>query len=169
VPCSYEIAVRLIHSFGCKCRLRKPGVNCSTISLCCVTITWRYIFKGSLQVTEVAVLPRVARLGFLTPNSANFVFLRHLTSKKLFAFLAFSFQYLDYSEAVGLWHTIRLVLWLFKCLAEKCSYDFLDSTWCIFLKRYLETHKIIKLCHIWQPIMPKVRVETLQKMWKMKV
>jgi len=102
VSCSYEIAVRLIHSFGCKCRLRKPGVNCSTISLCCVTITWRYIFKGSLQVTEVAVLPRVARLGFLTPNSANFVFLRHLTSKKLFAFLAFSFQYLDYSEAVGL-------------------------------------------------------------------
>jgi len=37
-----------------------------------------------------------------------------------------------------------------------------------FLKSYLATHRRIKLSHIWQPIMPKVRVEALWKMWKMK-
>jgi len=30
-----------------------------------------------------------------------------------------------------------------------------------FLKSYLAAHKRMKLWHIWQPIMPKVRVETL--------
>ena len=31
-----------------------------------------------------------------------------------------------------------------------------------FLKRYLATHRRIKLSHIWQPIMPKVRVENVE-------
>jgi len=38
VSSSHEIAVHLIRSFGCKCRLRKSGRNCSTISLCYVTV-----------------------------------------------------------------------------------------------------------------------------------
>jgi len=31
-------------------------------------------------------------------------------------------------------HTTRLVLWLFKYVAEKCYQAFLDRTWCIFSK-----------------------------------
>jgi len=31
-----------------------------------------------------------------------------------------------------------------------------------FVKRYLATHRRIKLSHIWQPIMPKVRVEIVE-------
>jgi len=31
-------------------------------------------------------------------------------------------------------HTIRLVFWLFKYLAEECYLAFLDSAWCIFSK-----------------------------------
>jgi len=30
-----------------------------------------------------------------------------------------------------------------------------------FLKSYLETHKRIKLQHVWQSIMPQIREETL--------
>jgi len=31
-----------------------------------------------------------------------------------------------------------------------------------FLKRYLATHRRIKLSHIWQPIMPEVRAENVE-------
>jgi len=31
-----------------------------------------------------------------------------------------------------------------------------------FLKRYLAAHRRIKLSHIWQPIVPKVRVENVE-------
>jgi len=34
-------------------------IVCSTISLCCITITWQQIFKGSLQVAGSSVLPHV--------------------------------------------------------------------------------------------------------------
>jgi len=61
VSFSREIAVHLIRSFGCRYWLRKSGANCSTVSLCCVTITWQHIFEGSLQVAVVAVLPLVMK------------------------------------------------------------------------------------------------------------
>jgi len=33
--------------------------DCSALVLYCITITWQQIFKGSLQVTAVGVLPLV--------------------------------------------------------------------------------------------------------------
>jgi len=32
-----------------------------------------------------------------------------------------------------------------------------------FLKRYLATHRRIRLSHIWQPIMPEVRAENVEE------
>jgi len=44
---------------ACRGRLRNSGANCSTIGLCCATITWQQIFENALQVTVVLVLPLV--------------------------------------------------------------------------------------------------------------
>jgi len=33
--------------------LRNWGAHCSTIGLCCVTITWQQIFEGAVEVTVV--------------------------------------------------------------------------------------------------------------------
>jgi len=46
--------------------------------------------------------------------------------------LAFSFRYLAFFEAVDTYH--QLVVWLFKCLAEKSYSASLDNAWCIFSK-----------------------------------
>jgi len=40
-------------------QVSKLAVNCSTIGLCCVTITWQQIFEDAFQVTVVDVLSRV--------------------------------------------------------------------------------------------------------------
>jgi len=52
-----------VRLFACKVRIRNFGVDCSTIGLYFVTITWQQIFKGSLQVTG-----NVAILADLLPN-----------------------------------------------------------------------------------------------------
>jgi len=43
------------HSFTCRLTLRNLRAHYSTVSLSCVTITWQRIFKGSLQVTIIAL------------------------------------------------------------------------------------------------------------------
>jgi len=53
VWCSDELAV---HSCPLRLQtqtLRNLRAHCSTVDLCCVTISWQRIFKGSLQVTIV--------------------------------------------------------------------------------------------------------------------
>ena len=45
--------------FACRGRLRNLGADCSTTGFDCVLITWKQIFKGSLQVTVVGILPHV--------------------------------------------------------------------------------------------------------------
>jgi len=46
-------------SLPAEARLQNSAANCSTIGLCCVTITWQQIFEDALQVTVVRVLPNV--------------------------------------------------------------------------------------------------------------
>ena len=43
----------------------KLGAHCSAVALCCLTITWQRIFKGSLQVTIVTAF---FRMWLLTSN-----------------------------------------------------------------------------------------------------
>jgi len=45
-----------VHSFAYKGRIRNLGVDCSTIGLYFVTITWQKFFKGPLQVTGSAAI-----------------------------------------------------------------------------------------------------------------
>jgi len=53
------LAVHSCPLLACRGRLRNSGANCSTIDLCCVTITWQQVFEDALQVTVVGVLPHV--------------------------------------------------------------------------------------------------------------
>ena len=46
-------------SFACRGRLRNLWTDCSTIGLYCVTMTWQQIFKGSLRVAAIGILPPV--------------------------------------------------------------------------------------------------------------
>jgi len=46
-----------VHSFSCRGWLRNWQADCFIVGLYCVTITWQQIFKGSVQVTVVGVLP----------------------------------------------------------------------------------------------------------------
>jgi len=48
---------------------------------------------------------------------------------------------------------------LLKSITIRC---FLKQCLVYFLKRYLATHRRIKLSHIWRPIMPKARVENVE-------
>ena len=59
VTCSDALALHLIRFFACRGRLRNWGANCSTICLCCVTVTWQQIFEVALEVTVVGVLSHV--------------------------------------------------------------------------------------------------------------
>jgi len=56
-------------------------------------------------------------------------------------------------------HAIRLVSSLLKSLANSIT-GFFRQCMVYFLKRCLAAHRRIKLSHIWQPIVPKVRVES---------
>jgi len=55
------MSLQFIHvrSFDYRGTLRNSRANCSTISVCCVTIAWQQIFDDALQVTAVGVLPHV--------------------------------------------------------------------------------------------------------------
>ena len=49
-----------VHSLVCRLKtLRNLPAHCCAVALCCVTITWQRIFKGSLQVTIVNALFRM--------------------------------------------------------------------------------------------------------------
>jgi len=65
------------------------------------------------------LLNRVARLSFLTPNLKNLAFFKDTwRQKKLFGFSYFVFNIWLFSRQLA--HTITLVFWLLKCLAEQC-------------------------------------------------
>jgi len=51
-----------ICSFAYRSRLRNLRADCFTVGLYCITTTRHYIFKSSLQVTVVGVLPHVTRV-----------------------------------------------------------------------------------------------------------
>jgi len=50
--CDAVVSLQFTHAhyFVCTLTLR---THCSTVALCCITITWQRIFKGSLQVTII--------------------------------------------------------------------------------------------------------------------
>ena len=74
--------------------------------------------------------------------------------------LAFSFQYLAFLMAVGTYY--QTGVFAFWISFWKVLLGFLRQCLVYLLKSHLATYKTIKLWHIiWQPIMPKVRVETL--------
>jgi len=50
-----------VWSSACRGRLRNLLADCCTLGLYCVTMTRQQIFKCSLQVTVVGVLPHVTR------------------------------------------------------------------------------------------------------------
>ena len=57
--CSDELAFHSCPLIGLQTQtLRNLRAHCSVVALCCVTITWQRIFKGSLQVTIVNALFR---------------------------------------------------------------------------------------------------------------
>jgi len=156
-------------SFARRGRLRNLGADSSTIGLYCITITWQQIFKGSLQVAAVGVLPLVTieRIGISAGNAAR--------QGCQIAF--FDAKFNECGIFRGSW--LKKIVWLFGFFSS--IFGFFGGSWHIllkiairrfclvyFLKSYLATHRIIKLYHIWQPIMLKVRVETLWKMWTMK-
>ena len=80
--------------------------------------------------------------------------------------LAFSPQNLAALQAVGTYYQTGVLA--FKHLAEMCHQAFLDSAWCIFSNLIWQSIEE-QSCSIWQPIMTKIRVETLWKMWKMNI
>ena len=83
VWCSDELAV---HSYPLLYlqtqKLRNFRAHCSTVALCCITITWQPIFKGSLEVTIVMCFsacdcwPQTSLTGsspFVWASSSSFV------------------------------------------------------------------------------------------------
>jgi len=49
LACRDEFAVHLIRFSACRGKLQNAGANCSTIGVCCVTITWQQIFEDALH------------------------------------------------------------------------------------------------------------------------
>ena len=57
LSCSNELAVHACPLFCLQRQVEKLGADCSTTSLYCASLTWKQIFKGSLQVMVAAGLP----------------------------------------------------------------------------------------------------------------
>jgi len=59
MSCSDELAVQSCPLLCLQRQLAKVASRLFTVGLYCVTITWQQIFKGSLQVMVVGVLPHM--------------------------------------------------------------------------------------------------------------
>jgi len=61
-----------VPSFACRGGLRKSRADCSTVGLCCVTITWQQICKGSLYIRwQTFCCMRLLNAGILAGNAAR--------------------------------------------------------------------------------------------------
>jgi len=89
-----------------------------------------FAFRFVLSRAQRIKCSRVARLTFLTPNFTDLAFFGSTWRQKIVWLFLFNI-WLFWRQLA---HTIRLVFWLCKYLAEAYYSAFLDSAWCVFLK-----------------------------------
>jgi len=106
---------------------------------------------------QAASAPRAARFAFLTPNFTNLTFFRDSWRQKNCLFFS---QYLTFFG--GSSHMLSDWCLRFLNILPTVLLEFFRQCLVYFLKRDLATHRRIKLSHIWQPKMPKIRVENVE-------
>ena len=104
------------------------------------------------------------RLG--SPGLPDLLFWRQISQIRLFKRQLASKNCLFFSQYFaffgGSWHMLSDWCLLFLNILPTVLLGFFRQCLVYFLKRYLATHRRIMLSHIWQPIMPKVRVENVE-------
>jgi len=101
--------------------------------------------------------PQDCQICFFDAKFHKFDFLRDSWRQKNCLFFSQYFAFFG-----GSWHMLSDWCLLFLNILPTVLLGFFRQCLVYFLKRYLATHRRIMLSHIWQPIMPKVRVENVE-------